>query len=205
MTGIQGKRTYRVKVSGEAAHAGTATRAERRDALFAAMDIVAALRRLAEDPGDLIRFTVGAFAVSPGAPSVVPSEVVFSIDLRHPEESVLAGLGERIAEVCELHSGPCDAAVEELSRAESLEFPEAMQARIREAAARLGLRHMDLPSAAGHDARYLHQICDTGMIFVPSRDGISHREDEWTEPAALADGARLLAVTLCGLAGLAES
>ncbi|SLN75477.1 Zn-dependent hydrolase [Oceanibacterium hippocampi] len=203
VTGIQGKRTYRVTVTGEEAHAGTAPRGERRDALFAAMDIVSALRRLTDDPEGLVRFTVGAFTVRPNAPSVVPSSVVFSIDLRHYDAGILASLGDRVETVCETNAGVCHVAVEELSRADPKSFPVSMRDRIRAAAGALGIPHRDLPSAAGHDAGYLHLACETGMIFVPCRDGVSHREDEWAEPAALADGARVLTETLAGLADCA--
>ena len=200
VTGIQGKRTYRVTVSGEEAHAGTAPRAERRDALFAAIDIVAALRLLTTDREDRLRFTVGAFSVRPNAPSVVPGEVVFSIDLRHPEDAVLSAVGDGIAAVCQENAGVCDVSVKELSRSAPVEFPASMRGRIRDVAAKLGIAQMELPSAAGHDAVFLHRVCETGMIFVPCRDGISHREDEWAEPAALTDGARVLADTLAALA-----
>ncbi|MET4806092.1 M20 family metallo-hydrolase [Limibacillus sp. MBR-115] len=200
VTGIQGKHTYRVTVEGEEAHAGTALEAERKDALFAAIDLVQELRHALHDPEDRVRFTIGAFTVRPNAPSVVPSSVVFSIDLRHPEQEVLVACGAKIEELCQERPGPCRIVLEELSRAASLSFPQAMQDRISAAADALGIPSMRLASSAGHDARYLHQIAETGMIFVPCRDGVSHREDEWASPAALADGAKVLADVLYGLA-----
>ena len=62
-----------------------------------------------------------------------------------------------------------------------------------EAAHRLGLSHMELPSPAGHDSRYLHYVCPTGMIFIPCKDGISHNEAESINPADATAGARILA------------
>ncbi len=82
VTGIQGTRRYRVRVTGEAAHAGTAERHERRDAVMAAVRMIAAIDRAASDPADT-KLTVGMIEVTPNAPSVVPAEVLFSIDLRH--------------------------------------------------------------------------------------------------------------------------
>jgi len=83
--------------------------------------------------------------------------------------------------------------IEELSSAMSLEFPESMRSEIEQAAARLGLKNMRLLSAAGHDARYLHERCETGMIFVPCLHGVSHHESESATSADLAAGARVLA------------
>jgi N-carbamoyl-L-amino-acid hydrolase len=91
--------------------------------------------------------------------------------------------------------------VRELVTAMSLEFPERVRSTIRDRAAALGIRTMDLLSAAGHDARYLHEICAAGMIFVPCRGGISHNEAESATPEDLHDGARVLAESLIALAG----
>jgi N-carbamoyl-L-amino-acid hydrolase len=81
----------------------------------------------------------------------------------------------------------------------SLEFPPAMRQLIGACAERVGVRSMEILSAAGHDARYLHTVCPTGMIFVPCKDGISHNEAESATPSDLADGARVLAEALLEL------
>jgi N-carbamoyl-L-amino-acid hydrolase len=200
VTGIQGKRTFRVTVRGEEAHAGTSSRRERKDALLAATAMIQALAAAIHDAEDVVKFTVGRLVVRPNAPSVVASEVTFSIDLRHPSSDVLRSLGDRIPSICAAHAGPCAADVVELVTAMSLEFPEAVRAVIRDSAAALGIRTMDLLSAAGHDARYLHEVCPSGMIFVPCHEGISHNEAESATPEHLADGTRVLAETLFALA-----
>ena len=155
--------------------------------------MVQALDQLCFDPLDLTRFTVGMMRVEPNAPSVVPARVVFSIDIRHPSSERLVELGDAVASLCARHAGPCEVAVEELSTAMSLEFPESIRADIESAAQKLGLGHMRLLSAAGHDARYLHPICETGMIFVPCLKGVSHHESESATSADLVAGARVLA------------
>lgn len=200
VTGIQGKRTFRVTVQGEASHAGTSTRAERRDALLAAMDMLAALRLRMHDAEDTTKFTAGRFTVEPNAPSVVPSQVVFSIDLRHPSSTLLRSLGDDIAPICRDHAGPCGVRVEELSSAMSLEFPLAMRERVRSAAATLGLGAIDILSAAGHDARYLHAVCPSAMVFIPCHLGITHNESESITQQDAAAGARVLTEVLVGLA-----
>jgi N-carbamoyl-L-amino-acid hydrolase len=201
VTGIQGKRTFRVTVNGEESHAGTSRRQERKDALLAATAMIQALATAMHDREDVVKFTVGRLEIRPNAPSVVAGQAVFSIDLRHPEDATLRSLGDRVSEICSKNAGPCSVQVEELVTAMPLEFPAAMRDRIRAAAKTIGLRSMDLPSAAGHDARYLHYVCPTGMIFVPCKDGISHNEAESATPGDLYDGARVLAETLVVLAG----
>jgi N-carbamoyl-L-amino-acid hydrolase len=200
VSGIQGKRTFRVQVDGEAAHAGTSTRADRRDALMSAVSMVSALRERMHDEDDIVKFTVGRFNVLPNAPSVVPSSVSFSIDLRHPESSVLVALGDAVRSICEDHAGPCAVAVEELSTAMSLTFPADMRERIRSTSNALGIPHMDILSAAGHDARYLHEICPSAMLFIPCHKGITHNEAESITANDAAAGARVLADVLLALA-----
>jgi len=131
---------------------------------------------------------------------VIAGKAVFSIDLRHPEQATLERLGDRIAAACEAARGPCAVRVAELVNAASLEFPATMQDRIRRVAGALGLSSLDLPSLAGHDARHMHAVAPSGMIFVPCRAGISHNEAEWAEPAHLAAGTRVLAEVLGELA-----
>ncbi|XAH23568.1 M20 family metallo-hydrolase [Xylophilus sp. GW821-FHT01B05] len=200
VTGIQGKHTWRIEVQGEAAHAGTATRAERKDALLAALAMVQAMAAAFHDAGDVTRFTVGRFEVTPNAPSVVPSRVVFSIDLRHPDTTELQRMADLVAALCDKHRGPCEVAVHLLSAADSLSFPAALQARIRDTARALGVPTLDLPSAAGHDARYLHGIAPAAMLFVPCHLGITHNEAEYAQPEDLYQGARVLADVLQALA-----
>ena len=199
VTGIQGVRRFRVRLIGEAAHAGTTPRAIRRDALLAANRIIAALARLTAEPEDVM-FTVGMLRLEPNAPSVVPREAYFSIDLRHPDNDVLGRLAHAVAPICERESGACKVELKEIARADSLSFPEAMVTRVESAARNLGLEAKRMPSLAGHDARQLHQVCPTGMIFVPCKDGVSHSERESAKPEDLAAGAQVLADVVWGLA-----
>lgn len=200
VTGIQGLRRYAVTINGEAAHGGTTPRAVRKDALLAAVDIIHALRRLAEDPEDLIRFTVGRFAISPNSPSVVPSQVTFTVDFRHGDGDLLVRLGENLAATCRRLAGGCTVSIAEVSIVPPTRFPDSMQQVIRRAAERHRLAHMALPSGAGHDARNLARLAPTGMIFIPCLKGISHNEAESVEPGDLAAGTRVLAEVLVELA-----
>jgi N-carbamoyl-L-amino-acid hydrolase len=200
VTGLQGKRTFRVCIIGEESHAGTTPRRIRRDALSSAVAVVAALQKFMWDEADAVRFTIGMFEVTPNAPSVVPGRVRFSIDLRHDDAVVIEKLGNMVASVCESARGRCEAVVKELLYDPPLQFPEAIRTRIANAAARLGISHMPLQSPAGHDARYLHYVCPTGMIFIPCKDGLSHNEAESITPDDATAGARILAETAFELA-----
>jgi N-carbamoyl-L-amino-acid hydrolase len=201
VTGIQGKRTFRVRVRGDEAHAGTTPLRERRDALLAAVRAIHALDAAMRAGGDDVMFTVGRLDVAPNVPSVVAGSASFSIDLRHVDSATLTRLGDRIGDLCAAAARPCSVEVEELTSAMSLAFPDGMTALVRECAAALGIRTRDILSAAGHDARFLHAVCPTGMIFVPCKDGISHNPAESARPEDLAAGTRVLADVLAALAG----
>lgn len=200
VTGIQGKRVFHVSVSGEENHAGTSPRSMRKDALLATVNILAALHSEMHDEQDIVKFTVGRLDISPNAPSVVPAKAYFAIDLRHPDTDTLSLLGDRIAPICAAMRGPCEVEVRELSNDPPLNFANEVSDLVRDSATALGISHMSMPSAAGHDARHLHYICPTGMIFVPCAQGISHNEAESAEAGDLYDGARVLVETLAKLA-----
>jgi beta-ureidopropionase / N-carbamoyl-L-amino-acid hydrolase len=189
-----------VEVLGEPGHAGTAPLRGRKDALRAAVRIIAALEELMHDPQDQLRFTVGRLEVEPNSPNVVPAKVTFSIDFRHPEARVLDQRGGRIEEVCRNSAGPCTVRLRETFGRPPCVFPEAIVAAIERAAKLTGSRHMRLPSGAFHDANFLADLAPSGMIFVPCAKGISHSPAEYASPEDLAAGARVLAATLVELA-----
>lgn len=205
VTGIQGKHTWRIEVHGEQAHAGTAPRAERRDALFAALEMVQAMREAFEDSDDITKFTVGRFEVSPNAPSVVPSHVVFSIDLRHPDTDELRRMAALVAPLCEQNSGACTVEVHHLSGEDSLLFPLELQTLLESQAVLAQIPTMRLSSAAGHDARYLHRITSAAMLFAPCHLGITHNEAEFARTEDLFQTTQVLANALQTLACLPQA
>ncbi|MFQ5970916.1 MAG: M20 family metallo-hydrolase [Alphaproteobacteria bacterium] len=200
VTGVQGARRYNVEVVGEEAHAGTAPLRARKDALRAAVAMVAALGEEMADDTDTVRFTVGRFDVSPGSPNTVPGRVRFTIDFRHPDASTIAELCGRIEPTCRAHAQGCEVAVKPISDTPPTDFDPAIIDTVRRHAARLNLGHMDMFSSAGHDAIFLAGVCPAGMIFVPCERGISHNEAENATPGDLAAGARVLTACLTELA-----
>ena len=199
VSGIQGLRWFQVEVAGHEAHAGTTPRAQRRDALMAAVDVVRALRDLMLDSSDTVRFTVGRFEVHPNSPNTVPGRVLFTIDLRHPDHEVLARLGDEVAAVCREHARGCGVDVVETLNSPPTDFDHRIGELIRAAAEHQGLSHMRIVSGATHDAKYMAGLCPTGMIFVPCERGISHNEAERASAADLAAGARVLAEVMLRL------
>lgn len=201
VTGIQGLRWYTVDVTGQEGHAGTTLRRGRKDALFAAMEMIIVLKELTQDDTDTLRFTVGRFEVSPNSPNIVPSHVYFTVDIRHPVDEVVADIGNRIEAVCRSHAGLCEVSVSEILNVPTTVFDDSVVEVIRRSARDLNLPNMDIVSGPGHDAMSMAGHCPTGMIFVPCEGGISHSESEKVSPDDLAAGARVLGKTLVELAG----
>jgi beta-ureidopropionase / N-carbamoyl-L-amino-acid hydrolase len=200
VTMIQGARRFTVDVVGEEAHAGTTPRKVRKDALSAAVKIVAALEDLMRDEADTVRFTVGRFEVYPGSPNTVPGRVHFTIDFRHPEAKVIRELGDRVALVAKANAKGCDVTVTDISYVDPCVFAKPVVDLVRATAEALALKHMDMPSGAGHDAMHMNALCPTGMIFVPCLRGVSHNESESATADDLAAGCRVLADALLAMA-----
>ncbi|WDY59628.1 M20 family metallo-hydrolase [Pseudomonas sp. PSKL.D1] len=196
VSGIQGVRWYQVVCKGASAHAGTTPAHMRRDAVLMAMASLARIDALANDlAGQDKRLTFGRWSVFPNAINTIASEVTFSIDFRHADPAVLeafdAGLGHCLAP---------DAEFTRLFSHAPTVFDAALIAVLEDACNATGLPWQPIRSGAFHDAMYLAEHCPTAMLFVPSRDGISHNPLEFTEPAQLEAGARALAWSLASLA-----
>lgn len=200
VTGIQGSRRFIVTVLGEEAHAGTTPRAARKDAFVSAVAIAGAMQIATRDAEDTLRFTIGRVEVYPGSPNTVPGRVTFTIDMRHPEIAALDLYEAKLRAAVSQHAAPCTATIERVTDVAPTVFHKAVIDLVRDAARRLALPNMDMPSGAGHDAMHIARLCPTGMVFVPCERGISHNEIENATPSDLAAGTRVLVETLVRLA-----
>jgi N-carbamoyl-L-amino-acid hydrolase len=200
VTGIQGSRRFMVEIAGEEAHAGTTPRAARKDAFVAAVAIAAAMQAATRDADDTLRFTIGRVDVQPGSPNTVPGKVSFTIDMRHPSTDVLDAHEAKLRTIVATKAAPCAATIERVTSVAPTVFDPTVIGLVRDAAQRLGLSHMDMPSGAGHDAMHIAGLCPTGMIFVPCERGISHNEIESATPSDLAAGTCVLVEALLRLA-----
>ena len=192
---------YDVTVRGFANHAGTTPMAERKDALVAASQVVQAVREIAtSEPGAQVG-TVGQMAVSPNAPNVVPGLVKMTVEFRDLSTEKVQRLGERLkkraAEIAAATGAEIE--VQFTSRHQGAATAPAIRSVIGTVAGRLGLRHMDLPSGAGHDAQMMARLGPIGMIFVPSLAGISHSPRELSRFEDCAQGADVLLGTILEL------
>ncbi|MEG3436681.1 Zn-dependent hydrolase [Pannus brasiliensis CCIBt3594] len=199
--GIVGQYRWIVTVTGRANHAGTTPMAPRRDALVAASRVVLAVNDLAANtPGEQVA-TVGMMNVFPNATNTVPGKVELSIDLRDLDREHLAGLIDRLEREIAVIAGETRTEIDlkrTLEVLPTLACPE-IQTAIERACEELGASHTRLPSRAGHDAGEIGRFTAMGMIFVPSRAGISHSEDEYTSPEQCALGANILLHTFLRL------
>jgi beta-ureidopropionase / N-carbamoyl-L-amino-acid hydrolase len=199
--GIVGVYWWEVTIEGFANHAGTTPMDQRRDALLAAAKYIDAVNRLVTSlPGRQVG-TVGKIQAFPGAYNIVPGNVTTSLGLRDLDAAKVQMIFEKI-----------QAEVRQIEAATGTKFdfkqinasqPAPTDARFRrvidDAARQLGLTTRLMPSGAGHDAQEIAHLCSVGMIFIPSRDGISHSPREFSEPADITNGANVLLHTLLKL------
>ena len=200
VTGIQGLRWFNVEIFGETAHAGTTPLGPRKDALREAIAAINALHELTRDAADTVRFTIGRMLVTPNSPNSVPSHVLFSVDLRHPDPATIARLGEAVEPTVRKAAKRCSVKVTPTLHDDPCAFDPAVVDCVERAAQALKLPHRRMSSGASHDAMYMARVCPTGMIFVPCERGISHNEAENARPEDLAAGARVLTAALLELA-----
>ncbi len=151
--------------------------------------------------------TVGRLTVEPNVINTIPGRVVMSVDIRHPDGSVLDALVgeiERLAASVSAETG-VGIGLERFWTSEPTPFDPRVREAVAAACKEMGLPFRRLWSSAGHDAKYLQDVCPSAMIFVRSRDGLSHSEQEYSSPADLEAGANVLlraALKLAGDAGI---
>lgn len=191
---LQGISWQRVTIDGVANHAGTTPMAMRRDAGHAAARVITFLRDLATASNAPTVATVGTMRFEPDAINVIPARATFTVDLRDPDADRLASAEARLADYLrELAAREgVTISVERLARFDPVVFDPALVAGVERAAEARGLSCRRMTSGAGHDAQMIARIAPAAMIFVPSRDGISHNPREFTAEADLAAGANVL-------------
>jgi N-carbamoyl-L-amino-acid hydrolase len=174
----------------------------RQDALLAASSFIVRLPDIAASVGSSSVITTGRIAVAPGGANVVPERAEVTLDFRDPDRDRLDDLERRI-EIA-VAAAATEHGVTAAWRPDGIVDPvpldDAVRQTIHIAAAGLGLTHVDIPSGAGHDAQNMAHLAPTAMIFVPSRNGRSHSPAEFTDFAAVTNGANVLLATLIALA-----
>jgi allantoate deiminase len=194
VTAISGLLGFRVRLTGEANHAGTTPMASRRDALAGASRVVVALRDEARERGDMTA-NVGILSVAPGGFNVIPGTAEFTIDVRAGDAEAFARAERFVRETLErvANEEQLEVEVAETHRKQPTPLDPELQDVLADAAAAEGATVRRMPSGAGHDAMVLAKHVPAAMLFVPSRAGISHSPDEYTTPEHCALGAGVLA------------
>ena len=200
VTGIQGCRWFAIDVFGSEAHAGSTPFALRKDAFKAAHSMINNMYKIFTDDEDILRFTIGRFEVLPNSPNTIPGKVFFTVDFRHPNAEILNNLGDQIETICEKNSHGLKFKINETYTVPPTIFDLNVVGTIRESANAHNFSVMDITSGALHDAKYMNDICPSGMIFIPCEGGLSHNELEAAQSEDIAAGTRVLAETMVSLA-----
>lgn len=199
VTAIAGRRQYAITVRGVANHAGSTGMNDRHDALAGAAEVISAVECLPDLLGDHAVATVGRLTVEPNAVNVIPSRAAFTVDLRAPDDHSLE-LGDERLRALVAAAAQRRGLEHELIRTESLpavRLDQSLADRVRAAAGGLGLTPLpETVSGALHDAAILAPLVPTVMIFVASRDGISHNPAEFSRVDDIAAATQLLAAVV---------
>ncbi|QIG49775.1 M20 family metallo-hydrolase [Nordella sp. HKS 07] len=197
---IVGIETLEVTFNGRPDHSGTTPMRKRKDAMRAA---VAYCQRCYDeaDKDEALRLNFDDWSMTPQALNVVAERVRFRQEIRHPDAAALTEFvvtAERIAAEAAQNSN-ATAQLRVLARDEPAILDASMRALLRHSAAARGVRFLDMPSGAGHDAQLFASICPTGMLFVPSIDGRSHCPEEMSSPEAIRTAVTVLCDALRAL------
>lgn len=194
VTGVQGMRWFEVTVTGAESHAGSTPMPLRRDAMLAASRMIQAVSEIALNHAPSAVGTVGLVECRPNSRNVIPGEVFFSVDLRHPSDAVVAEMEDELrAGIAALVAdGKVQAQVERVWDSPAVHFNEDCIAAVTRAAESQGYPARRIVSGPGHDSAYIARVAPTSMIFVPCEGGLSHNEAEKTEPEQVTAGANVL-------------
>ncbi|MFE8702757.1 M20 family metallo-hydrolase [Cytobacillus sp. FJAT-54145] len=182
VNGIAGPCWVEIIFTGKAGHAGNTPMNDRNDALIAASEFILAVETLPEKVSPTSVATVGKMNVSPNGVNVIPGEVTLYVDIRDIKEETRDQLVELVLEeakaIAEKRS--IKIAIQEKTRVKPVPIEENIQNKLANVLERHGIEPISIPSGAGHDAMILGRELPVSMIFVRSKDGISHNPKEWT-------------------------
>ncbi len=193
VTGVQGMRWYEVTVTGQESHTGATPMGLRKNALLAAARMIDAINDVGTShlPGVA---SVGLIENRPNSRNVVPGEVFFTVDLRHPDEKILDRMETAFRDVLPKIAEALNVTFEEkcIWKSPAVKFAPELIECVRIGSKQAGYSSRDMASGAGHDAAYIARVAPTTMIFVPCLGGISHNEAESTTLEECGAGAQVL-------------
>lgn len=195
---LQGISWQKITITGTANHAGTTPTRLRHDAGYAAAKLITFLREGISQKNGATLTTVGTIAFEPNAVNVIPGSATFTIDMRDPDEERLQWAEGQIRDYLAVLSEQEGVTVSarQLARFQPVVFDKTLVSCVENAARAAGSAYRRMPSGAGHDAQMIARIAPAAMIFVPSKNGISHNPAEYTEDGDLIRGAQVLLDTV---------
>lgn len=191
---IVGQKRFTVTLNGESNHAGTTPMTERKDALVCAANCISELTAIAKAEYPALRVTTGQLIAKPNVPNVIAGNVNFTLDIRHHESEVLEAFCQRAALLLQKLAAKSGIAIEIDLWTDISPVPldTKLHNEMEKKLAAKGLTYMQMVSGAGHDAQVFGQHIPTTMLFVPSKNGISHSPLEYTDSAKLEIGVSVL-------------
>ncbi|MBY0028935.1 Zn-dependent hydrolase [Priestia aryabhattai] len=199
---VLGMVCYEIEITGESDHAGTTPMDMRKDALFATNNLIAEARHELGRLDSNLVYTMGRMNVLPNIHTVIPNKVIFSLEARHTDEDVIASVEKIIQSLpdqAELLEG-CEVRVTKLWGRDTVWFDKTVCDEVEESVRSLGYSYKRMVSGAGHDAQFLATYIPTAMIFIPSVNGKSHCEEEFTPWEECEKGVNVLLETVIKLA-----
>ncbi|MCH4239546.1 MAG: Zn-dependent hydrolase [Oscillospiraceae bacterium] len=189
--GVVGMVNYEFTMRGQADHAGTTPMNYRKDALLAACDVIKYLHTELDTLDKKLVYTTGRIICSPNVHTIIPDDVRFTLDARHQDPDVIKQV-VKIIENVPKEMDKCSVSYQELWSRKTVAYNKAMVSIVEEKTNALGYSNMRMYSGPGHDAQYLADVVPTTMVFVPSVDGHSHCEIEYTPIEKCWQGANVL-------------
>ena len=190
---VLGMFNYRLRFYGQTVHAGTFPMPKRKDALFGASQAICYLHQEIDKLGysDLV-YTTGEIVCHPNVHTCVPDYIDFSIDSRHEDPKVLEKVLTVVKSCADREWAGCRCEVEKMWNRDTVYWDKKLVGYVKKAAEEAGVSHQFLHSGAGHDAQFASYMMPTTMIFVQSKDGLSHCEPEYSSPEHCTSGATVL-------------
>lgn len=192
--GVQGIRWYDLILHGQPVHAGPTPMQQRQDPVAAMSAICQDLYQLADNYAPWARVTFGDIHIEPGARNTVPERLTLAVDLRHPENMVLAEMDQQFRQLVEKHSNKqsVNYDIHDEWHSPAVNFASDCITAISDSVNDYGYSHQEMFSGAGHDSVYVSKVAPTAMIFIPCEGGISHNEEENASYEDIAAGGNVL-------------
>jgi allantoate deiminase len=190
---IVGLTQLEVTVKGQAGHAGTTPMDRRADALVTSAKMIAQFPELAESEGEGTVVTTGRLNVFPNGANVIPDKTVFTVDIRSGKEENVLNVIQKVKEIADFYSGNgIEVSVEQLLYIKPKEMNKDIVSLLKKKSSELEIPKCSINSGAGHDAMVFSDFTNVGMLFIPSKNGLSHCPEEWSDSRHIANAVQVL-------------